>query len=235
MTTAGVERTAEELGQAFAGVRVISSTHDAAVAEVGPKSALVVAAPGAEPVAEGGYVAALLLDGWALLGRRDLRAGEEALRHWLNAAALVRPADQGGTVVVVADPGLAPVHALVQWDPVWHARRELEDRSRLHHPPSARIAELTGTREAVAEELKILRLPPGAEVLGPVPVLGAGPAPDQALTDAPGETHRALIRVPRRLGTELAAAVREAQDARGARRSADHDPVRVRIDPIGIG
>jgi primosomal protein N' (replication factor Y) len=40
--------------------------------------ALVVATPGAEPVAEGGYAAALLLDGWVLLGRADLRAGEEA-------------------------------------------------------------------------------------------------------------------------------------------------------------
>ena len=56
-----------------------------------PSPALVVATPGAEPVAEGGYGAALLLDGWALLGRADLRAGEEALRRWLNAAALVRP------------------------------------------------------------------------------------------------------------------------------------------------
>lgn len=37
--------------------------------------ALVVSTPGAEPVAEGGYAAALLLDGWAMLGRPDLRAG----------------------------------------------------------------------------------------------------------------------------------------------------------------
>ena len=51
------------------------------------RPALVVATPGAEPVAEGGYAAALLLDGDALLGRRDLRAEEEALRRWLNAAA----------------------------------------------------------------------------------------------------------------------------------------------------
>ena len=53
--------------------------------------ALVIATPGAEPRAAGGYAAALLLDGWALLGRPSLRAAEEALRRWLNAAALVRP------------------------------------------------------------------------------------------------------------------------------------------------
>src|SRR5439155_27092337 len=67
--------------------------------------ALVVATPGAEPVATGGYGAALLLDGWALLARPDLRAGEEALRRWLNAAALVRPAGAGGRVVGGADAG----------------------------------------------------------------------------------------------------------------------------------
>ena len=35
--------------------------------------ALVIATPGAEPVADGGYGAVLLLDGWAMLGRADLR------------------------------------------------------------------------------------------------------------------------------------------------------------------
>ena len=42
-------------------------------------------------MAEGGYGAVLLLDTWALLTRADLRAGEEALRRWLEAAALARP------------------------------------------------------------------------------------------------------------------------------------------------
>ena len=223
----GVQRTAEELGRAFPNVKVISSAQDTVVAEVGPKPALVVATPGAEPVAEGGYAAALLLDGWSLLGRRDLRAGEEALRRWLNAAALVRPHTGGGAVVVMAEPSLAPVQALVRWDPVWHARRELEDRGELHYPPLARVAELTGTPAAVAEELSLLHLPETAEVLGPVVV-------DAPWADAaPGETHRALVRVPRRLGAELAEAVREAQGVRSARKAEDW--VRVRMDPMQIG
>ncbi len=87
----GSRRTAEELGRAFPGVPMRTSGRDAVLAEVSGEPALVVATPGAEPVAEGGYAAALLLDGWVLLGRADLRAGEEALRRWMNAAALVRP------------------------------------------------------------------------------------------------------------------------------------------------
>ncbi len=264
MLTVGVQRTAEELGRAFANVKVLSSAGDSVLAHVSDQPALVVATPGAEPVAAGGYAAALLLDGWSLLARRDLRAGEEALRRWLNAAALVRSGGDGGKVVVMAEPGLAPVQALVRWDPVWHARRELADRGELHYPPLARVAELTGTPAAVAEELRLLRLPETAEVLGPVTVdvprpddrkaearaaakqvdrLGRGDRsartePDAgaqaaAETRAHQELHRALVRVPRRLGAELAAAVREAQGVRSANKAEDW--VRVRIDPIRIG
>ena len=78
----------------------------------------MVATPGAEPAADGGYAAALLLDAQALLGRADLRAGEEALRRWMNAAALVRPRSDGGIVVVLADAALPAVQALIRWDPV---------------------------------------------------------------------------------------------------------------------
>ena len=260
MLAVGVHRTAEELGRAFANTKIISSAQDTVLSKVSDKPALVVATPGAEPVAEGGYAAALLLDGWSLLARRDLRAGEEALRRWLNAAALVRPGTEGGKVVIMAEPGLAPVQALVRWDPVWHARRELTDRGELHYPPLARVAELTGTPAAVAEELSLLRLPEMAEVLGPVAVevprpddrasqkpdarsgkntdrLGRGERPDKprpAAEDRPRQQlHRALVRVPRRLGGDLSAAVREAQGVRSARKAEDW--VRVRIDPVQIG
>ncbi|MDQ1696407.1 MAG: hypothetical protein QOJ03_1760, partial [Frankiaceae bacterium] len=62
----GARRTAEELGRAFPGTRVRTSGGDAVLAEVGGGASVVVATPGAEPVAAGGYGAALLLDGWAL-------------------------------------------------------------------------------------------------------------------------------------------------------------------------
>ncbi|MEY9935379.1 primosomal protein N' (replication factor Y) [Catenulispora sp. GP43] len=259
MLAIGVQRTAEELGRAFANTKVISSAQDTVLSQVSDKPALVVATPGAEPVADGGYAAALLLDGWSLLARRDLRSGEEALRRWLNAAALVRPGTEGGKVVIMAEPGLAPVQALVRWDPVWHARRELTDRGELHYPPLARVAELTGTPAAVAEELSLLRLPEMAEVLGPVAIdaprsderaaqkaearsaknvdrLGRGERPDKArpVEERPRQQlHRALVRVPRRLGGDLSAAVREAQGVRSARKAEDW--VRVRIDPVQIG
>ena len=71
---------------------------------------------------------------------------------------------------MVADGALAPVQALLRWDPGWLAARELAERRELGFPPAARMAALTGAAAAVAELLAAARLPEGAEVLGPVPV-----------------------------------------------------------------
>src|SRR6185503_12531998 len=146
----GARRTAEELGRAFPAVPVRTSGREHVLDTVPDTPALVVSTPGAEPVAEGGYAAALLLDGWAMLGRPDLRSGEDALRRWMDAAALVRGQSEGGTVVIVAEPTLRPVQALVRWDPVGHAQRELAERAQLGFPPVSRMASVTGRAETIA-------------------------------------------------------------------------------------
>ncbi|GAA2402481.1 putative primosomal protein N' [Catellatospora methionotrophica] len=211
----GVRRTAEELGRALPGVPVRTSGRDAVLATVPAEAALVLATPGAEPVAEGGYGAVLLLDAWALLTRADLRATEEAARRWFNAAALARPAGRGGKVVVVADSGLATVQALVRWDPAWLAERELRERRELGFPPAARLASLTGQAAAVDELLNLIALPEGVQVLGPLPV---------------GEDEeRMLLRTGRAGGLALAKALHDAAGVRSLRK-APH-PVRIQLDP----
>ncbi len=226
----GARRTAEELGRAFPLVPVRTSGRGEVLATVPDAPALVVATPGAEPVAEGGYAAALLLDGWALLGRPDLRAGEDTLRRWLNAAGLVRSREQGGSVVVVADEGLRPVQALVRWDPSGFAGTEREERAELHFPPVSRMASVTGTPASVQDLLSLIRLPAGADVLGPVAVRGGGGRADAGERE---EQERVLLRVDPGRGAELATALKAAQVAQLVRRSAE--PVRVRIDPLDIG
>ncbi|WP_053643722.1 MULTISPECIES: primosomal protein N' [unclassified Streptomyces] len=231
----GARRTAEELGRAFPAVPVRTSGRDHVLDTVPGRPALVVSTPGAEPVAEGGYAAALLLDGWAMLGRPDLRAGEEALRRWIDAASLVRGQPEGGTVVVVAEPTLRPVQALVRWDPVGHARRELAERAELGFPPVSRMAAVTGPPEAVEDFLTAAALPPDAEVLGPVPLPVVRPGGARRPGDPPpGEQwDRALVRVPPGSGAALAAALKQARASRLARGGGD--PVRVRVDPPDIG
>lgn len=216
----GAVRTAEELGRAFPGVKVRTSGGESVIPAVPDEPALVIATPGAEPV--GTYDAALLLDGWALLGRPSLRAGEEAVRRWLAAAALVRA---GGTVLVHADAALPAVQALIRWDPVGYSERELDDRSELGFPPAVRMAAVTGSSDAVASLLS--SVPPGFEVLGPVKLDRGG---------APGaqeeEQVRALLRAPRSRGAALARALHAAQAARSARK--EGGGVRVQLDPAEV-
>ncbi|GGY23186.1 primosomal protein N' [Streptomyces tanashiensis] len=231
----GARRTAEELGRAFPAVPVRTSGRDHVLDSVPGRPALVVSTPGAEPVAEGGYAAALLLDGWAMLGRPDLRAGEEALRRWIDAASLVRGQPEGGTVVVVAEPTLRPVQALVRWDPVGHARRELAERAELGFPPVSRMAAVSGPPEAVEGFLAGAGLPADAEVLGPVPLPVVRPGgPRRPGDPPPGEQwERALVRVPPGSGAALAASLKQARAGRLARGGGD--PVRIRVDPPDIG
>jgi primosomal protein N' (replication factor Y) len=212
----GSSRTAEELGRAFPGVPVRASAGDHVLAAVPATPALVVATPGAEPVADGGYAAALLLDADALVNRPDLRAGEEALRRWLNAAALVRPAPDGGAVVIVADAGWRPVQALLRWDALGAAERELADRVAAGLPPAVRAATITA-----ADPTPVLEaLPPSARVLGPAPV-----------ADRPN-LRRAVVTVPWADSVALAEALHAAQAVASARKD---PPLTVVLDPVTLG
>ena len=224
----GAARTAEELGRAFPSVPVRTSRGQAVIASVPAGPALVVATPGAEPAARGGYAAALLLDGWILAGRVTLRAAEEALRRWLNAAALVRPAAEGGRVVAVADSSLPAVQALIRWDPVVHSEREVAEREHLRFPPSVRMGAALGSPAGVAELIEAAQLPPGADVLGPVPA-----APGTSGTgDAEDGQVRVFFRVPRTCGADLARALQAAQAVRSARKATG--AVRVHMDPVDL-
>ena len=223
----GDARTAEEIGRALPGVPVrTSSSGDRVLASVEDTPAIVVATPGAEPVATGGYAAVVLMDTWLLLARSDLRATEEALRRWANAAALVRPATEGGRVLAIGDASHPGLQALVRWDPGGLARREIEERRSAHLPPASRVATVTGQPEDLEQAIAALQLPEGAEVLGPVPVEHRpGDALDQT-------TVRYVVRVPRSTGPALSAALGALQAHRSTRKLPH---VRVEVDPAELG
>ncbi|MEO9222905.1 MAG: primosomal protein N' [Mycobacteriaceae bacterium] len=215
----GAGRTAEELGRAFPGVPVRTSGGTEVLRTVAAVASIVVATPGAEPLVDGGYGAALLLDGWALLGRADLRASEETLRRWMAAAALVRPIGASGQVVVSAESELATVQALIRWDPVGHAEAELRARTEVGFPPAVQLAAVEGSPTAVAGFLAGAELPEDVELLGPV--------------DAADGAERMLLRVPHRSTRALTAALAAGQAKRSARK--EGESVRVQLDPYRIG
>ncbi|MDG5484738.1 primosomal protein N' [Mycolicibacterium gadium] len=227
----GARRTAEELGRAFPGVTVVTSGGDAMVAAVPAEPAVVVSTPGAEPRAAGRYGAALLLDTWALLGRQDLRASEDALRRWMAAAALVRSRADGGVVAVVAESAIPTVQALIRWDPVGHAESELASRAEVGLPPAVHMAAIDGAPDAVRAMIDTAELPDDADLLGPVDLPPGARRPPGTPPEKP--VNRMLVRVPRDAGLPLAAALRRAAGVLSARR--ENEPVRVQIDPLHIG
>jgi primosomal protein N' (replication factor Y) len=80
------------------------------------------------------------------------------------------------------------------------------------------MASLTGRSEAVAEMLDALRLPDGAEVLGPVP--------------AQDDQERMLLRVSRSKAADLAQALHQAAASRSAKKATL--PVRIQVDPADL-
>jgi len=228
----GVIRTAEELGRAFPGKAVITSSGDQVKAAVGSGKALVVATVGAEPVADGGYAAALLLDGDSLLRRETLRAGEDTVRRWFNAAALVRPASDGGLVVVTA-ADTAAVGALLRWDPAGYAERELSLRAELQLPPAVRTASVTGPRAAVEHYTAAVAadLASGGITLrtaGPAPVLLNGPpSPRRSAEDV-----RTLLFFPYGQAGAVTRVLRVTRAAAAAKRSSE--PFQLRLDGIDV-
>lgn len=215
----GVARTAEELGRAFPQTAVVQSWSGHRVETVGAAPALILATPGAEPRPEAGYAAAVLLDAGVLLARPDLRAGEEALRRWLEASALVRAAELDGTVLIVGEPTERAVQALVRLDAAGAAARELSEREQAHFPPAARLVLLEGPRAALEDAEAAWRPVAGAEHFGPI-----------LLED---DVWRLTLRCPPERGAELVGGMKALVSERSARKAPG--AVRLRVDPQSVG
>jgi primosomal protein N' (replication factor Y) (superfamily II helicase) len=225
----GAERTAEELGKAFPQTRVRQSIGGNRMAAVADHSAVVVATPGAEPMAEGGYAGAVLLDTPLLLLRQDLRAAEEALRRWLNVVALVRSGADGGSVIAVGESSGRALQALVRVDPGGFAARELAERAAAHFPPAVTLIAIEGPAEALEEFTSLMQPPLHAEVFGPVetnahqrPAEGGSGSIIQRLT----------MRAPLGEGADLVRAVKEVAAIRSARKSIGS--LRIRVNPVDL-
>lgn len=215
----GATRTAEDLGRAFPGVRIIIADGERQILQVGNEPALVIATRGAEPIAAGGYRAVLLLDGESLVARESLRVGEDCLRTWSNAAALAA----NRAPVMLVGVGGALASAFATWKQAQYARSELSDRRQLRFPPAVRVATVSGSLQAVAEAVAAVPGQP-SDLLGPVDI-GDGLV-------------RTIVRFDYAHGAEVAAALRAelVRNATGRRRppkAQDRTPrptLRVRFD-----
>lgn len=160
----GSARTAEELGRIFSGVPVTTSDSEHGLLEdVDGRKRLIIATPGAEPVAEDGYAAGLVLDAYAIVGRPELWAPEEAFRRWMNVLGLIRPTGSL-TIVGVDEPTIA--QALIRRDPFGFVSRILDEREMLGFFPSKCIVAIDGKRDNVEEFISQVTIPTRCEPLG---------------------------------------------------------------------
>lgn len=208
---AGSRRSAEELQKAFPEVPVVRSDAESGVlGEVAADPVLVVATPGAEPRAPGGFAALLILDTEVLLARSALRAREEAARRWMAAVARTAP---GATTMLVAPQDLDVVQAMVRNDLGALAAAERAERQAAHLPPVFRCVRLRGPREAVSEWLGDY----DGELLGPLDTVQGS----EVLLLAPHDRAGALLR--------------HVKQVQARRSKAGLQPVEIRVDPVDLG
>ncbi len=122
-------------------------------------------------------------------------------------------------MVVVADPGLREVQALLRLDPVGYAERELADRAAAGFPPAVKLLTIEGAPDQVGTALAALDLFDGVQVLGPFDVRAEEPLA------------RVTLRAPLAASGELVGRVRAVLSVRAARKE---PPLRVRVDPQAL-
>jgi primosomal protein N' (replication factor Y) len=160
----GSERTADELGRAFPGAQVIVADGNHVITSVPKKPVLVVSTPGAEPLAEGGYAAVVLLDGERMRGRESLRVNEVALRNWSNAVAL----GSDDAITYLSGSGDVLGAVMQSWSQPNFALEELQDRQALRLPPAVRLVSVSGPSADVRNACDALSDVPSLKVLGPI-------------------------------------------------------------------
>jgi primosomal protein N' (replication factor Y) len=143
----GAEKIVEELGKAFPRVLIFSSTGDKAISSLDSSPAIVVSTFGVEPEITGGYAAAVLLNGEALLNRAFIRAEEELRFRWFKLATKVR---SSGFLYLSLPSSHSLCQALISDNAMRAIRVESAERSVVSLPPSVRIIQVTGEERSIS-------------------------------------------------------------------------------------
>ena len=160
---AGGAKIADELGRAFPGARVVAVDANADVTEVEGKT-LVIATPGTEPVAAGGYAAVFVLDGELARIREDLDTDVDALNQWMSAAALARDS----ATVYVSGTGPVLGRVVATGESMAFVTSELSSREALALPPATRVAAITASPQVLDSVRATIEALPHRSLLGPV-------------------------------------------------------------------
>ncbi len=202
LTSSGTERTAEELGRAFPSTRIIVSDGAHSISRVPNEPCVVVATPGAEPMAVNGYRSVVVLDGESHRSRAGLRVDENAVRLWVNAFAHAR--SDSTCFLVGAGHELGSV--IASWRLREFASAQLAQRQAIGLPPAKRAATITGFSADVASAIDAVSSIGFTRVMGPTTM---------------GDDSRAIVLFDYRDGESVSSALRASvvkAATKGARR-----------------
>jgi len=217
----GIERAAEEISRAFPGFPVVISAGDVIKDSVDSRPALVLSTPGAQPLAEGGYAAVVVLDTIRFFSHTDINGQERARELLFETASLI---SSDGQVLLVLDDSHPVVAALARWNIAPLLKRELAERDELELPPSVVSAVLVMEQTSASAILSGLkkaledgRLPSSTRIFGPT-VLPKGLA-------------KIVMHVSHEQRSDLGAVLHELQRRRSISKK---DLLTLRIDPYSL-
>lgn len=174
---AGSSRTLAQFGRLFPQIPLVEATAERRIERISSRPQIVVATPGAEPEAEGGYQAVIILDAAVHLSKDNLRSEEDAVRLWSKTIGKL---SEDGSAVLVGNIGQLGRY-LSHWEQAELAQAILRERTELRFPPATRICTLTGTSEAITAAERELRSLDDVECLGPVSVWTRSAVTEQRL------------------------------------------------------
>lgn len=168
----GIDRASEEIGRAFPGITIISSSGDSIKNEISNENSIVIATPGAQPISKNGYSAVVIPNALVFFSHDDLAAGERAREMLFQTCALVR---KDGLILMAIDDAHPIISAITQWNPATMIQRELREREELALPPFERSAYLRVSSQEATQLVSGLRssitsgrLNSTVSILGPV-------------------------------------------------------------------
>lgn len=173
----GSQRTAQEIGRAFRGVPIHLSGGSGMVDA--DEHSIVIATPGSEPRADGGYSASVILDAGYILRSGGDRAEQYFLRNIAHVARLVRPRSDAGRVLIVGDVPDRLVKVASAWSFHAWAVHDMAERRELDIAPAAGWIQVSGSRDALREFVGLVHgigqaTEPENEDRGVMPALGLG-------------------------------------------------------------
>jgi len=164
----GIDRFHEEIGRAFPNLAIQLSNSPNILEEISPKTRIVIATPGAIPVAMDGYSSIVILEGQRFLASGSSTYEEMVYESFFDSAAKVK---RNGNVLVVLDSSHPLISSITRWNPSVLVKKILRENNDALLPPYASsallrvpITDAVMLRNGIMKSIKDGRLPISSKV-----------------------------------------------------------------------